>query len=73
MNAAASRSSHEYGTTYDITYNPTRYSPAPDAAPPPPAIDDRVLGLVRPLVGEAVAARQRELLDKLAAGLPPRA
>lgn len=72
VNAAAGRSSHEFGTTYDITYNPTRYSPAPDAMPPPPEIDERVPGVFRPVVAEGVAARQREMLDGLAANYPSR-
>ena len=72
VNAAAGRSSHEYATTYDITYNPTRYSPAPDALPPPPRVDDRVPGFLRESVRERVAARQAADLDRLAADYPSR-
>jgi hypothetical protein len=72
VNAAAGRSSHEYATTYDITYNPTRYSPAPDALPPPPRVDPRVPGFLEGAVRAAVVARQREDLDALAAAYPSR-
>ncbi len=72
VNAAAGHSSHEYATTYDITYNPTRYSPAPDALPPPPKIDPRVPEMMRPGVRAALAAQQREDLDRLAADYPSR-
>ena len=72
MNAAAGRSSHEYGTTYDITYNPTRYSPAPDALPPPPRVDDRVPGFLRGAVREQLVEQQAEDLDRLAADYPSR-
>lgn len=71
-NAAAGRSSHEYATTYDITYNPTRYSPAPDALPPPPRIDPRVPGFLRETVREGVVAEQRAALDRLAREYPSR-
>ncbi|PAP78080.1 DUF5715 family protein [Rubrivirga marina] len=72
VNAAAGRSSHEYGTTYDITYNPTRYSPAPDALPPPPRVDDRVPGFLHEVVRERLVAEQRADLDRLAADYPSR-
>ena len=72
QNAAAARSSHEYATTYDVTYNPTRYSPAPDALPPPPRVDDRVLGPFRESVRERVMRRQATDLDALAADYPSR-
>lgn len=72
VNAAAGRSSHEYGTTYDLTYNPTRYSPAPDALPPPPRVDDRVPGVLRDAVRQRVVAAQRADLDRLAADYPSR-
>ena len=72
VNAASGRSSHEYATTYDITYNPTRYSPAPEALPPPPRIDPRVPGLLEERVRAAVVVRQREILDRLAADYPTR-
>ena len=72
VNAAAGRSSHEYGTTYDLTYNPTRYSPAPDALPPPPRVDDRVPGFMRDAVRERLVAEQRADLDRLAADYPSR-
>lgn len=72
VNAAAGRSSHEYGTTYDVTYNPTRYSPAPDALPPPPRVDDRVPGFLHDSVRQRLVARQAEDLDRLAANYPSR-
>ncbi len=72
VNAAAGRSSHEYGTTYDITYNPTRYSPAPDALPPPPRVDPRVPGPLRGMVREALVREQSAALDRLAADYPSR-
>ncbi len=72
VNAAAGHSSHEYATTYDITYNPTRYSPAPDALPPPPRIDPRVPEALRASVRAALAERQRDDLDRLAADYPSR-
>ena len=71
-NAAAGRSSHEFATTYDITYNPTRYSPAPDALPPPPRVDPRVPSFLRESVRSALVAEQREALDRLAADYPSR-
>ena len=71
-NAAAGRSSHEYGTTYDITYNPTRYSPAPDAPPPPPRIDPRVPGVFEGAVRAALAREQAAALGRLAADYPSR-
>ena len=72
VNAAAGRSSHEYATTYDITYNPTRYSPAPDALPPPPRVDPRVPGFLRERVRADVVERQRADLDALARDYPSR-
>ncbi len=72
VNAAAGHSSHEYGTTYDITYNPTRYSPAPDALPPPPPIDDRVPGFMREMVEAALVREQIADLNRLAAEYPSR-
>lgn len=72
VNAAAGHSSHEYGTTYDITYNPTRYSPAPDALPPPPPIDDRVPGFMREAVKAALVREQIADLNRLAADYPSR-
>ena len=72
VNAAAGRSSHEYATTYDITYNPTRYSPAPDALPPPPRVDPRVPAFLRGTVRAAVVEEQRAALDRLAADYPSR-
>ena len=72
VNAAAGRSSHEYGTTYDLTYNPTRYSPAPDALPPPPRLDPRVPGLIEPMLRERLDQRQRRALDRLAETYPSR-
>lgn len=72
VNAAAGRSSHEYGTTYDITYNPTRYSPAPDALPPPPSVDPRVPGFLRETVREELVEEQRAALDRLARDFPSR-
>jgi hypothetical protein len=72
VNAAAGRSSHEYGTTYDITYNPTRYSPAPDALPPPPRVDERVPGFLRESVREQLVEQQAADLDRLAADYPSR-
>lgn len=72
VNAATGRSSHEYATTYDITYNPTRYSPAPDALPPPPRIDDRVPGFLQGTVRERLVREQAESLDRLAADYPAR-
>ena len=72
VNAAAGRSSHEYATTYDITYNPTRYSPAPDALPPPPRVDPRVPGLLEGRVRAALVAEQAAALDRLAADYPSR-
>ena len=71
-NAAAGRSSHEYGTTYDITYNPTRYSPAPDALPPPPRVDPRVPGFLEGSVRAALVREQAAALDRLAADYPSR-
>ena len=71
-NAAADRSSHEYGTTYDITYNPTRYSPAPDALPPPPRIDPRVPGAFEDAVRARLVRAQAAALDRLAADYPSR-
>ena len=71
-NAAAGRSSHEYGTTYDITYNPTRYSPAPDALPPPPRVDPRVPALFQGAVRAELVREQRQALDRLAADYPSR-
>ena len=71
-NAAADRSSHEYATTYDVTYNPTRYSPAPDALPPPPRVDARVPGALRGAVRAALAREQAAALDRLAADYPSR-
>ena len=72
VNAAAGRSSHEYATTYDITYNPTRYSPAPDALPPPPRIDPRVPRPMRGMVRESLVQRQFDDLNALAADYPSR-
>ena len=72
VNAAADRSSHEYATTYDITYNPTRYSPAPDALPPPPRVDPRVPGPFRERVRRSLMQRQADDLDALAADYPSR-
>ena len=72
VNAAPGTSSHEYATTYDITYNPTRYSPAPDALPPPPRVDPRVPDFMREGVRAAITAQQREDLDGLAADYPSR-
>lgn len=72
VNAAAGHSSHEYATTYDITYNPTRYSPAPDALPPPPRVDPRVPGFLRGAVRAGVVEEQRAALDRLAADYPSR-
>ena len=72
VNAAAGRSSHEFATTYDITYNPTRYSPAPDALPPPPRVDERVPSFLRGSVRAALVAEQRAALDRLAADYPSR-
>lgn len=72
VNAAAGHSSHEYGTTYDITYNPTRYSPAPDALPPPPAVDPRVPERMRAGVRASVAEQQWDDLERLAADYPSR-
>lgn len=72
VNAAAGHSSHEYATTYDITYNPTRYSPAPDALPPPPRVDPRVPEGLRSGVRAALVEQQREDLDRLAADYPSR-
>ncbi len=69
---SAGHSSHEYGTTYDITYNPTRYSPAPDALPPPPPIDDRVPGFMREAVKAALVREQIADLNRLAADYPSR-
>ncbi|MEM0963411.1 MAG: DUF5715 family protein [Bacteroidota bacterium] len=72
VNAAAGRSSHEYATTYDITYNPTRYTPAPDALPPPPRIDPRVPGPFEGRVRAAFVRAQAASLDRLAADYPSR-
>jgi len=72
INAAAGRSSHEYATTFDITFNPTRYSPAPDAMPPPPRIDPRVPRFMEARVRAAVAREQAASLDRLAADYPSR-
>ena len=71
VNAAADRSSHEYGTTYDITYNPTRYSPAPDALPPP-RLDPRVPGVFESAVRARLVREQAAALDRLAADYPSR-
>ena len=71
-NAAADRSSHEYGTTYDLTYNPTRYSPAPDALRPPPAVDPRVPGPFRAAVQDRMVEAERQALTRLAADYPSR-
>ena len=72
VNAAADRSSHEYATTYDITYNPTRYSPAPDALPPPPRLDPRIPGVFEGTVRQSLAAEHARALDRLAADYPSR-
>ncbi|MEM1118284.1 MAG: DUF5715 family protein, partial [Bacteroidota bacterium] len=72
VNATAGRSSHEYATTYDITYNPTRYSRAPDARPPPLRIDRRVPPFLEARVRERLARRHAEALDRLAATYPSR-
>ena len=72
VNAAAGRSSHEYATTYDITYNPTRYSPAPDALPPPPRIDPRVPPFLEDRVRAGLVRHHTEALDRLAADYPSR-
>lgn len=71
-NAAANRSSHEYGTTYDITYNPTRFSAAPDALRPPPVVDARVPGFLHPMIQERMTEAERRALDRLAADYPSR-
>lgn len=70
VNAAAGRSSHEFATTYDITYR--RYEPSPDAALLLPPIDPRVPGLLHSAVTEALDARQREALDRFATDYPSR-
>lgn len=72
VNAAAGRSSHEFGTTYDITYNPTRYSPAPDALPPPPRLDPRIPTFLHERVREELEDEQRAALDRLARDYPSR-
>ena len=72
VNAAAGRSSHEYATTYDLSYNPTRYSPAPDALPPPPRVDDRVPAFLRARARAMLVQEQVDALDQLAADYPSR-
>ena len=72
VNTAAGRASHEYATTYDITYNPTRYTPAPDALPPPPRIDPRVPGPFEGRVRAAFVRAQAASLDRRAADYPSR-
>lgn len=72
VNAAAGRSSHEYATTYDITYNSTRYSPAPDALPPPPQLHPDVPGFLEERVRAALVREQATALDQLAADYPSR-
>ena len=72
VNAASGRSSHEYATTYDVTYNPTRYSPAPDALPPPPRVDPRVPSFLEDRVRASLVAEQSAALDRLAADYPSR-
>lgn len=72
VNAASGRSSHEYATTYDITYNPTRYSPSPSALPPPPRIDPRVPQFLEERVRDGLARHHAEALDRLAADYPSR-
>lgn len=72
VNAAAGRSSHEYATTYDITYNRTRYSPSPAALPPPPRIDPRVPGFLEDWVRDGLVREHAEALDRLAAEYPSR-
>lgn len=72
VNAASGTSSHEYATTYDLTYNPTRYSPAPDALPPPPRIDPRVPGFLEDRVRAGLLRHHAEALDRLADEYPSR-
>lgn len=72
VNAAAGRSSHEYATTYDLTYNPTRYSPSPDALPPPPRIDPRVPGFLEDWVRAELTREHTASLERLAADYPSR-
>ena len=67
-NAAAGRSSHEYGTTYDITYK--RYSPRPTSALP--EVPGRVPRVFRPAVRSALAARRDEAHRQLAEDYPSR-
>ena len=67
-NAASGRSSHEYGTTYDITYK--RYSPRPTSALP--EVPGRVPRVFRPAVREALAERRDEAHRQLAEDYPSR-
>ena len=67
-NAASGRSSHEYGTTYDITYK--RYSPRPRSALP--EVPGRVPRVFRPAVRSALATRRDEAHRQLAEDYPSR-
>ena len=68
-NAAAGRSSHSYGTTYDITYR--RYSWAGDEPPPPPPLDG-VPALTRALLADHLAAQRAQAFARHAEEYPSR-
>ena len=68
VNAAAGRSSHEYGTTYDITYR--RYTPQPgrDA----PSVPEAIPTYLRSSVASALASRRDAAFERFAAEYPAR-
>ena len=68
-NAAAGRSSHSFGTTFDITYR--RYEWAGDAPPPPPPLDG-VPTLTRALLAEHLSGVRAEAFESYTEDYPSR-
>jgi hypothetical protein len=66
-NAAAGRSSHEFGTTFDLSYR--QFEPLP---PDAPVVSDRVPRVFRPAVRRTVAARTADAHASLVAEYPSR-
>ncbi|GAB5534344.1 MAG: hypothetical protein Rubg2KO_05930 [Rubricoccaceae bacterium] len=68
VNAASGRSSHEFGTTYDITYR--RFSPQPVSAPP--FVSDEVPTFLRRTVESALVSKRDAAYEQFAADYPSR-
>ena len=68
-NAAAGRSSHSYGTTFDITYK--RYAWTGDAPPPPPPLDG-VPALTRTLLADYLSGVRAEAFERFTTDYPSR-